>query len=268
MATPQRRKEPFLTNPDRDDEFLTGPGHAFDPGTERQRAERPRSPRPRDGDLEDQGVKDEPVMTGTHFHSLDEKGRIIVPARLRPALTERFWMMLDENSNVALCNYNTGRDVMVYCERLMRLSPGDEDIAAAVERITQAAEQVRVESDTWRVAIPDVLRYHAQLEKEAVTVGVLNKAILWSRERWQKAQETRLQSSEVRRVQAEILRAAASGLKQPPQVVHKEREDVGSRGTGTDGIARVGPGSARTQAASPGNGGRGHRLPTLSSLGR
>jgi len=211
-------------------------------------------------------------MTGTHFHSLDEKGRIIVPSRIRAALTERFWMLVDENGNVALCNHNTGQDIMVYCERLMKLNTGDEDIAAAVERITQAAEPVRVESDTWRVAIPDVLRFHAQLEKEVVTVGVLNKAILWSRERWEQAQETRLQSSEVRRVQGEILRAAASGLKQPPAVINtaanKVRDEVGSRGTGTDGIARVGPGSARTQAASTGNGGRGHRLPTLSSLGR
>ncbi len=49
-----------------------------------------------------------PVMTGTHFHALDEKGRVIIPAKLRPAFTEQFWMMLDENDNIGIYNYRTG----------------------------------------------------------------------------------------------------------------------------------------------------------------
>src|SRR5687768_8474286 len=142
-----------------------------------------------------------PVMTGTHFHVLDEKGRIIIPAKLRPALTEQFWMMLDENDNAAIYNYTTGLDVLAHCERMMREHPGDEDIAAAVERITGAADLVTVEA-AWRVQVSEILRFHAQLEKDVVIVGVLNHAVIWSRERWETAQTRRLQSVEVRRAQA------------------------------------------------------------------
>lgn len=198
-----------------------------------------------------------PVMTGTHFHALDDKGRVIVPAKLRPGLTERFWMMLDENDNVAMYNYTTGRDVLEYCERQMAHNPGDEFIAAAVERITGAAELVVMENDSWRVPVSDVLRFYARIDKEVVTVGVLNKAVMWSREIWEEAQKER-QSPEVRKAQAAMLRAAASGIRTPtPKEIEKvEEQDV--KRTGND----------RAASAPASDGGRGSRILTLGQLGR
>jgi MraZ protein len=215
-----------------------------------------------------------PVMTGTHFHGLDEKGRVIIPAKLRPGLTERFWMMLDEKDNVAMYDFQTGLDVLEYCERQMADNPSDEFIAAAVERITGAAEQVQVENDSWRVAVSDILRLYAGIEKEVVSVGVLNKAVMWSRERWEVAQQER-ESPEVRRAQAGMLRAAASQVKKPGKTQDAEREieqteemaanAIGTVATGTAGNGTTGAGAA---AASTGNGGRSSRVLTLSNIGR
>ncbi len=205
-----------------------------------------------------------PVMTGTHFHGLDDKGRVIVPAKLRAGLTEQFWMMLDENDNVALYNYKTGLDVLEYCERQMADNPTDEFIAAAVERITGAAEHVTVENDSWRVAVSDILRFYAHIEKDVVSVGVLNKVVMWSRERWELAQQNR-ESPEVRKAQAGMLRAAASQIKKSDEQKAKQVEVVeevaakeAGNATGTTGAA----------AASAGNGRRGAGVLTLSQLGR
>jgi len=218
-------------------------------------------------------------MTGTHFHVLDEKGRIIIPAKLRPALTEQFWMMLDENDNAAIYNYTTGLDVLAHCERMMREHPGDEDIAAAVERITGAADLVTVEA-AWRVQVSEILRFHAQLEKDVVVVGVLNHAVIWSRERWETAQTRRLQSVEVRRAQAEMLRAAASGVRRteapeavaPPVEIGVEETHVAAIATGTGGaVVGVGTGAGESAGPAPppaGHGKRGARVLTLSQLGR
>lgn len=207
-----------------------------------------------------------PVMTGTHFHGLDEKGRVIIPAKLRPGLTEQFWMMLDENDNVAMYNYQTGLDVLEYCERQMADNPNDEFIAAAVERITGAAEHVTVENDSWRVAVSDILRFYAKINKDVVSVGVLNKVVMWSRERWEISQENR-ENPDVRKAQAGMLRAAASQIKKSDtqKAVEKDvevAEEVAAKeagnGTGTTGAA----------AASAGNGRRGASVLTLSQLGR
>lgn len=150
-----------------------------------------------------------PVMTGTHFHALDEKGRVIIPSKLRPALTEQFWMMLDHNDNVAIYNYQTGLDVFAHCESMIAEHPGDDDIAAAVEDTLSCAELVTAEGN-WRVPVSEMLRFHAGLDKEVVTVGVLNHAVIWSREKWEAVQERRERNDDVRRVQAELLRAATS----------------------------------------------------------
>ena len=205
-----------------------------------------------------------PVMTGTHFHRLDEKGRVIVPAKLRPGLTEQFWMMLDENDNVALYNYKTGLNVLEHCERQMAENPDDEFIAAAVERITGAAEHVVVENDSWRVDVSDILRFYAQIEKEVVSVGVLNKVVMWSRERWELAQQNR-NNPEVRRAQAGMLRAAASQIKKSDEQKAKQVdvvEEVAAKEAGND------TGTGNAAAASAGNGRRGAGVITLSQLGR
>jgi MraZ protein len=231
-----------------------------------------------------------PVMTGTHFHALDDKGRVIIPAKLRPALTEQFWMMLDENDNIGIYNYQTGLDILEHCERTIAEHPEDEDIASAVERITGAADLMTVEGG-WRVPVPEILRFYAQLDKEVVTVGVLNHAVIWSREKWEEAQARRLQSAEVRRAQAGLLRAAASSIKKtaesPQENVSAEPEvAVATAGatassgaatggnaniaTGTNGpiVGAAGAGSASAETASTGDGKRGSRVLTLSKLGR
>ena len=213
-----------------------------------------------------------PVMTGTHFHALDEKGRVIIPSKLRPALTEQFWMILDENDNIGLYNYSTGLEVLEYCERRIAENPDNEDVADAVERITGAAELMTVEGG-WRVPIPEILRFHAELDKEVVTVGVLNHAVLWSRERWETAQTRRLQSVEVRRAQAGLLRAAASSIKKAAQTTvltseKAEQSDVAAATSGGNGAAIAGSGNGATAPASTGDGKRSSRVLTLSRLGR
>lgn len=228
-----------------------------------------------------------PVLTGTHFHALDDKGRIIIPAKLRPALTEHFWMLLNADDNIALYDYDTGLDILRHCERMMAEHPENQDIADAVQRITGAAEEVYSES-AWRVQVPDILRYYAELDKEVVTVGALNHAILWSREKWEEAHQRREQSAEVRRAQAEMLRAAASSIRKPAQPAGvevetaevMETEQVNVAATGTTGAGIVGAGVVGTGAvggregdnraasAPTGDGKRGSRVLTLSGLGR
>lgn len=226
-----------------------------------------------------------PVMTGTHFHALDEKGRVIIPAKLRSALADQFWMMLDENDNIGIYNHRTGLDVLEYCEQMIARDPDNEDIAAAVERITGSAELMPVDGN-WRVQVPEILRFYAELDKEVVTVGVLNHAVMWSRDKWENAQARRLQSVEVRRAQAGMLRAAASSIRKAAP----ENENGGatsaveeSQSSGLSALGRGGnsgsagnshseraeaPATGNAAVASTGNGGRSARVLTLSRLGR
>jgi MraZ protein len=214
-----------------------------------------------------------PVMTGTHFHVLDEKGRVIIPPELRAAVTEQFWMMLDENDNVGIYNFQTGIDIFEDCERTLAAYPGDEIVASAVERITGAAKLVTVENG-WRVQIPDLLRYYAGLDKEVVTVGVLNHAAIWDRDKWQAEHEKRMQNVDVRRMQAEMLRKAASSVRNKAeapasrQAEEFEEDDVAAVAGGMGGAGLGAGDGKRAASASTGHGRRSGRIHALSEIGR
>ncbi len=228
------------------------------------------------------------VMTGTYFHALDEKGRVIIPAKLRGALTEQFWMMLDESDNIGLYSYSTGMDILEHCERMMAEHPEDEDIADAVYRITSGSVLVDIESG-FRVPIPEILRFYAGIEKDVVTEGRLNHAVIWEREKWQveRGGSDRRNSPGVLKAQASLVRAAASGARrnsgqnaarstrEADEAAHEDLERAApERGSLERGEERAGraaePGAERggRKVASSGDGGRSPRVLTLSQLGR
>jgi DNA-binding transcriptional regulator/RsmH inhibitor MraZ len=182
-------------------------------------------------------------------------------------------MMLDENDNVGIYNYQTGLDIFEDCERTLAEYPGDEIVASAVERTTGSAKRVIVETG-WRVQIPDLLRFYAGLDKEVVTVGGLNHASIWDRDKWEEQHGRRLQSPDVRRMQAEMLRKAASTVRRtaakPEREIEPEElveEDVAAvaGGMGSVGFAADGQ---RAPSPSTGNGRRSARVPSLSEVGR
>jgi hypothetical protein len=165
---------------------------------------------------------------------------------------------------------------MRQAEERMAEHPDDELVADAVERITGSAELVIAESG-WRVSIPDILLFYAQLEKEVVTVGVLNHAEVWDRLKWEEAQAQKQgREADAQRVQAEIMRAAASGHRRAPLPAPAaqpvaEQIDVAAQSPATAGeIAATGTtGPVRgATAASAGDGKRGNRILTMSQLGR
>lgn len=225
-----------------------------------------------------------PVMTGTHFHSIDDKNRVIIPAKLRPSLTDQFWMMLDDNDNVSIYNYETGLNILANCERLMAEFPDDEELASAVERTTSATDLVTIESGH-RVLISEILLSNANLDKEVVTVGVLNHAVIWDRQRWEDNEIRKmesLQSGDVRKRQAALMRAGASQSapkSRRPEVEGRSEasEDHEIAATGTRGISQLGRRgiarpderkSAPGKAASAGHDERSSRVLALSKLGR
>lgn len=149
-------------------------------------------------------------MSGTFPHSLDEKSRVTIPAKLRDALTEHFWMVLDDNNNIALYSDAMWQKVLQHCQRVMAANENDETIAAAVERITSFCDEIIVENANWRIPINEILRERAQLQKDVVTVGVIDHAVIWAKEKYDAQMAARLDHEEVRKKQAALLRAAST----------------------------------------------------------
>ncbi|MCR5824736.1 MAG: division/cell wall cluster transcriptional repressor MraZ [Lachnospiraceae bacterium] len=120
------------------------------------------------------------MFMGEYEHGLDEKGRIIVPTKFREALGEHFVLTLGTDG--CLFIYPT-KEWEQFVEKLKSL-PGTKE-ARQMQRYFMAGA-VECESDKQgRVMIPAKLREHAGITKDVVSVGVVNKIEIWSKERWE-----------------------------------------------------------------------------------
>lgn len=121
-------------------------------------------------------------MTGEYQHSLDNKGRLFIPAKLREELGEVFYMTISMDR--CLCIYSA--------ESWQSFS----DKVAAMPYVKQRrmrplfAHAARCELDSQgRTIIAQNLRQYAQLTKNVTVVGCNNHAELWDSETWQSVYE-------------------------------------------------------------------------------
>ena len=116
-------------------------------------------------------------MAGEYQHSLDNKGRLFIPAKLRDELGEVFFITLSMDR--CLCAYSS--------ENWKAFS----DKVSAMPYVKQRrmrplfAHAAKCELDSQgRALIPQNLREYAGLEKNVTVIGCNNHAELWDSEAW------------------------------------------------------------------------------------
>ena len=116
-------------------------------------------------------------MTGEYQHSLDNKGRLFIPAKLRDELGEVFYITLSMER--CLCAYS-GESWAVLSERVNAMPYVKQRKMRPL-----FAHAARCELDNQgRALIPQNLREYAGLEKDVTVVGCNNHAELWDSDSW------------------------------------------------------------------------------------
>jgi MraZ protein len=124
-----------------------------------------------------------PRFAGSEQHALDSKGRLIVPARFRDRLGERFVLTIGQ-PDPCLCLYPTATWVE-YCRRLEAPARKEERQSRRqmLRYIFAHTEEVSCDSQG-RVVIPAPLRAYAGIERDVVSVGLLTRIEIWAKERY------------------------------------------------------------------------------------
>lgn len=121
------------------------------------------------------------MFMGEYEHTIDSKSRIIVPARFREGLGDRFVITkgLDD------CLFVYPIDEWKNIEKRMRSLPFTRADARAFSRFFfSGASECEVDKQG-RVLIPANLRKYASLEKEVIIIGVSSRVEIWSKEVWE-----------------------------------------------------------------------------------
>jgi MraZ protein len=122
-------------------------------------------------------------FTGEYRHTIDAKGRLIVPSRLRDELPN--------DRKVFLGQYFTGCVGIWWGEGWARL---EADLVNLKRSSPESRRWVRVFSSSvhqdevdkqGRVTVPAALRDYAGIDRDVVVLGAIDHGELWSPERWE-----------------------------------------------------------------------------------
>lgn len=125
------------------------------------------------------------MFRGTSFHTIDSKGRVIIPARFRDVIKN------GSNGSVMISRMDKG--LVAYT--LDEWSKIEKKVSVLEEKSESMRRFRRVfiggafecpcdKQD--RILIPPALREYGAFEKEIVIVGVLDHFEIWSRKNWDK----------------------------------------------------------------------------------
>ena len=122
------------------------------------------------------------LFIGEYQHSLDAKNRIIVPAKLREGLGSKF--VITKGLDGCLYAYPL-EEWKVLEDKLKTLPLTNKDTRTFVRFFFSGACEVELDKQ-FRGLIPQNLKEYAKIEKDIVSIGVLSRVEIWSREMWDK----------------------------------------------------------------------------------
>lgn len=120
------------------------------------------------------------MFKGEYNHTIDTKGRVIIPAKFRDKLGEAF--VITKGLDGCLYGY-ANEDWQVFEDKLSSLSITNKDSRQFTRFFLAGAADCEVDKQG-RILIPSVLREFAGLEKDVVLVGVSRRIEIWSKEKW------------------------------------------------------------------------------------
>ena len=120
------------------------------------------------------------MFVGEAQHTIDAKGRLIIPAKYREELGEEF--MLAKGLDGCLFIYPM--EQWHELESKLRALPLTQKEARSFARFFFSGANEGEMDQQGRLIIPQALREYAQLTKECVVVGVDNRLEVWDQEKW------------------------------------------------------------------------------------
>lgn len=121
------------------------------------------------------------MFMGEYNHTLDAKGRLIVPSKFREALGEEFVVTKGLDGCLFVFPHEEWTS---FEEKLKSLPMIDKEARMFTRYFLAGATTVEVDK-SGRILIPQVLRESAGIDKDAVLIGVGSRVEIWAKDRYE-----------------------------------------------------------------------------------
>ncbi|MDQ0149303.1 division/cell wall cluster transcriptional repressor MraZ [Eubacterium multiforme] len=120
------------------------------------------------------------MFIGEYHHGIDSKNRMIVPSKLREGFNGKF--MITKGLDGCLYAYPM-EEWKILEEKMKTLPLTNKDARAFVRFFFAGACEIELDKQG-RGLIPQNLKEYAGIDKEIVSIGVLSRVEIWSKEKW------------------------------------------------------------------------------------
>src|SRR5579859_4274875 len=121
------------------------------------------------------------LFLGEFEHTIDDKGRLAVPARFRAALQDGLFVTRGLDRCLVIWDSDSWR---AQAERVRSLNPWQGDARRLQRHFFSGAVPAQPDK-LGRVVIPQFLREYAQLDSEVVVVGLADRIEVWAKRAWE-----------------------------------------------------------------------------------
>ncbi|MDI6710566.1 MAG: division/cell wall cluster transcriptional repressor MraZ [Bacillota bacterium] len=120
------------------------------------------------------------MFIGEYQHTMDAKGRLFIPARLREGLGDTAVATKGLDRCLFLFSAEEWRNME---GKLRKLPLARADARAFARLFFSGAAELEIDKQG-RILLPAHLREYAGLEKDVVVLGVSSRVEIWDREEW------------------------------------------------------------------------------------
>lgn len=124
------------------------------------------------------------MFYGEYSHSLDKKGRLIVPSKFREIFKEHYADKFYITRGLDKCLFVFTEDEWKTQERKFKdMSFTRQDARQFIRLYFSGACEVTCDKQG-RILIPQYLKEFAEIKEDVVIVGVSDRIEIWAKERW------------------------------------------------------------------------------------
>ncbi|MBI3252328.1 MAG: division/cell wall cluster transcriptional repressor MraZ [Candidatus Omnitrophica bacterium] len=124
------------------------------------------------------------MFYGEHEHSIDRKGRLIIPAKFREAFKENYVERFFVTRGLDTCLFVFTEEEWKKQESRFKSLPFTNAQSRHFNRLYFSGACEVTCDRQGRILVPQYLKDFAQVKRDVVVVGISNRMEIWSKENW------------------------------------------------------------------------------------
>jgi MraZ protein len=136
------------------------------------------------------------VFYGEYSHSIDRKGRLILPSKFREVAKANFIEKFFVTRGLDKCLFMFSEEEWRSQEQKFKSISFTKQQARTFNRIYFSGAQEVIPDKQGRILLPQYLKDFAQIKRDVLIVGVSNRIEIWSKDLWEKFYSDSRQSFE------------------------------------------------------------------------